>query len=122
MKPMTRRWLFWLPRVLTILFALFLGVFALDVFEEGLGFWRSVLALLMHLTPTWIVLVVLAVSWRWEWVGAVLYTALAVLYAWFAVGRGHPEWTLIISVPLLLVGGLFLLDWLRRPSLHGLSQ
>ena len=32
-----RQFLFWSPRVLTILFALFLSLFALDVFEEGYG-------------------------------------------------------------------------------------
>ena len=110
--------IFWLPRVLTILFALFLSLFALDVFGEGLGFWQTALALFIHLIPTWIILIVLAVSWRWEWVGTILYVALGVLYAYFAVGRSHPEWTLVISAPLFLVGGLFLLNWLCRKQIR----
>ena len=56
-------------------------MFALDVFDEGLGFWRTVFALFMHLVPTWIVLAVLAVSWRWGLVGVILFAAL---------GRGVP--------------------------------
>jgi hypothetical protein len=118
MKPTTRQLLFWVPRVLTILFAGFLSLFALDVFDEGFGFWGTVVALFMHLIPTWIVLIVLAVSWRWEWVGAVLFAALGLLYVYFAVGRGHPEWTLVISGPLFLVGGLFLLNWLYRKQIR----
>ena len=51
-----RQFLFWSPRVLTILFALFLSLFALDVFEEDRDFWGTALALFMHLIPTWIVL------------------------------------------------------------------
>lgn len=54
--------LFWTPRILCLLFAVFLSLFALDVFTEGYGFWKSILALLIHLIPTWIVLVILAVS------------------------------------------------------------
>lgn len=121
MKPPIRQLLFWSPRVLTLMFAVFLSLFALDVFEEGYGFGRTAVALFMHLIPTWIVLAVLALSWRWEWVGAVLFVALGLLYAWFAVGRGHPEWTFIISGPLFLLSGLFLLNWLYRKHIRASS-
>ena len=109
-----RQLLFWSPRVLTLLFAVFLSLFALDVFEEGYGFWDTVVALFLHLIPTWILLIVLAVSWRWEWGGAVMLVVLGLVYIHFAAGRGHPEWALVISGPLFLVGGLFLLNWLKR--------
>ena len=122
MQPPIRQLLFWSPRVLTILFALFLSLFALDVFEEGYGLWETVLALFMHLIPTWIVLIVLALSWRWEWIGAVLFVALALIYAYFAVGRGHPEWIAIISGPLLLIAGLFLVNWLYRKQIRASSR
>jgi len=68
----------------------------------------------MHLIPTWIVLIVLAVSWRWEGVGAVMFVVLGLVYIRFAAGRGHLEWAMVISGPLFLVGGLFLLNWLKR--------
>ena len=58
--------LFWTPRVLTIAFILFLGLFALDVFGEGYGFWGTLVALLMHLIPNFVVLAVLIIAWRWE--------------------------------------------------------
>ncbi len=41
MKRPMKQFLFWSPRVLTILFALFLSLFALDVFGEGYGFWAT---------------------------------------------------------------------------------
>jgi hypothetical protein len=121
MKKPVKRLLFWPPRVLTILFALFLSLFALDVFDEGYGLWGTVVALFMHLIPTWIVLVVLAVSWRWKWVGAVLYFAFGLLYAHFALGRGHPYWIVVIGGPLFLIGGLFLLNWLYRKQIRATS-
>jgi F0F1-type ATP synthase assembly protein I len=72
-KPKGRKpaheFLYWAPRALCITFALFTSVFALDVFEEGHGFWTTALGFIMHLTPTFILLVLLALSWRWEWIG-----------------------------------------------------
>ena len=37
----SKQLLFWTPRILGILFALFLSMFALDVFGEGYGFWGT---------------------------------------------------------------------------------
>lgn len=111
-KPMNstaKRILFWAPRVLCILFALFLSALALDVFGEGYSLGETILALLIHLVPTYIVIIVLVIAWRWEWMGAILFFALAALFLVMSRGEG---W--ILSVPLLLVGALFLLNWRYR--------
>jgi len=118
MSPVSKRILYWAPRALCIAFALFLSLFALDVFNEVHGFFHIVLALLIHLVPTWIVLAILVVSWRWEWVGAVLYTAAGAFYAHFALLRHHPDWILPIAVPVWVVAALFLWNWLKRRELH----
>lgn len=118
MKQPVKRLLFWTPRVLCILYAAFISLFALDVFGEGYGFWETILALLIHLIPTGIVLIALAVAWRWEWVGAVLFTALGVWY--IVMARGRADWSvyLLIPGPLFLVALLFLLNWLYRARLR----
>ena len=110
------RILLWAPRALGIVFALFLSIFALDVFDEGYGFWNTLLALAMHLIPTAIVVVVLVLSWRWEWIGAVLFAAAGTLY--MANSLRHPDWILLISGPLFLIAALFLVSWLKRSELH----
>jgi len=114
MKP----WLTWTPRILGLLFAAILSLFALDVFGQGFGFWETVLALLMHLIPTGIVLVVLAVSWRWERIGAILFMALGIWYLLTAWGRFHWSAYVVISGPLLLIGVLFLASWLNRTRIQ----
>lgn len=113
-----QRLLFWTPRALCILFAAFLSLFALDVFGEGYGFWRAILALLIHLVPTYIVVIVLVIAWRWEWVGAVLFTALALFYLVWTRGKFPWSTYLAMSGPLFLVGVLFLLNWLYRAELR----
>ena len=118
MKRPVKRLLFWTPRVLCILFAVFVSLFALDVVGEGYGFWGTILALLMHLIPTGVILIVLAISWRWEWVGGILFIALGVLYLVISWGRLHWSAYLVISGPLFLVGVLFLINWLYRAELR----
>jgi len=114
MKGSTTQWMFWAPRVLCILFALFISIFALDVFGEGYGLWQTVAALTMHLIPTGLVLIALVVAWRWEWAGGILFGGLGVLYVAMAWGRF--DWTayLVIAGPLFLIGALFVVDWVWR--------
>ncbi len=105
--------LLWNPRLLGILVSLFLGVFALDTIDEG------ILAFLLHLSPSLLLLLVVAASWRWEWVGGAVFILLAVLYGVPAWRRG--DWLLVISGPLLVVGLLFLWSWRRHSELHARS-
>jgi hypothetical protein len=114
----------WAPRVIAIVFALFISVFALDVFSEGLGPLQTIGALLLHLIPTFLVLGLVAVAWRYEIVGAVVFAALGVVYILWSWGRF--DWTspVMIAGPMLLVAALFLADWVLRHrggATHGVS-
>ena len=100
-----------------MLYAAFLSMFALDVFGEGCGFWRTILALMVHLIPTGLLLVALLIAWRWEWAGALMFVGLGALYS-ARVFHHHPGWILTIAGPLFLVGVLFLIDWLLRRELR----
>ena len=60
MNPTVNKLLFWSPRVLGILIAIFVSLFALDVFAEGSSSWEIVVALAMHLIPTFVILIALA--------------------------------------------------------------
>ncbi len=106
-----RRTLHWSSRALGILTALFLGVFALDAFGEGTGFWSALPRFAIHLLPSLVLLAVVGIAWRRAWVGGLVFLALAVLYADMA--RAHPLWILTIGGPLALVGALYLASWAR---------
>ncbi len=119
--------LFWAPRVLCILFALFLGVFALDVFQPGIPPGAVALAFTMHLLPNFVFLLLLALSWHHEFLGAVTFVGLGILYLGTTWGRFHWSAYAVISGALFLVGGLFLANWLvkrrRQPDpLPGLQH
>jgi hypothetical protein len=117
MNVSTKRILFWTPRLLSILFAIFISLFALDVFGEGYTFWATILALLMHLIPTGIVLLALALAWRRERIGGLLFIGLGLLYLVRFQGQ-HWSAYLALSGPLFLIGVFFLLNWLYRAELH----
>jgi hypothetical protein len=112
------RILFWAPRVLGILFALFVSLFALDVFGVGYGFWETILALLIHLVPVYLILIALAIGWRWAWVGSILFMALGALYMITAWGQFAWSVYLVIAGPAFLIGILFLVDWFYRAELR----
>jgi hypothetical protein len=114
MSGSVKRLLFWTPRVLCIVFAIFISLFALDVFSEGYSFWKTILALMIHLIPTVVIVAVLAVSWRWEWIGGILFIFFGAFYIVSFWGRFPWVTYLVISGPLFLIGVLFLINWFYR--------
>jgi len=118
MNPLVRRCLYWTPRVPTVLFALFISLFALDVFAEGAGFWKTTLALLIHLIPTFIIIAILVLSWKREWIGGILFIALGIVYVVFTWGRFPWSTYLAIAGPLVLTGVLFLIGWQLRTQIR----
>ena len=109
--------LLWGPRIAGLLIAGFLAIFALDAFNEG-SFVAALPAFAIHLIPSLLVLTVVAVAWKFEWIGAIAFIGLAVLYAMMV--RGRLDWIVSISGPLMLVGVLFLVSWRHHADLHGL--
>lgn len=121
MKKPGRDALFWTPRVLGILFILFVSLFALDIFEMGLGFWGTIVGLFMHLLPSIAMTIALILGWRWEWAGALGFFGFAGWYITFALSGGGMEWiayVLMVGIPLV-IGILFLVGWVKREEVRG---
>ena len=117
MKRPVKKILFWSPRILGILIAIFVSLFALDVFGEGYSTVETIVALVMHLIPTFVILIVLGIAWRWEWIGGFLFVALGVLYITLFWEPSNLPAYLVISGPLFLTGILFLLDGCFRSAI-----
>jgi glucose-6-phosphate-specific signal transduction histidine kinase len=111
--------LYWTPRILGILFAGFISLFALDVFGAGYSSAEALVALAIHLIPTALVLIAVALGWRREWLGALLFAALGVAY--FVLSGGQQQWSayLLIAGPLFLLAALFAIGWLSRTRRAG---
>jgi hypothetical protein len=111
------RLLLWSPRILGILVSLFIGMFALDAFSEGKPLLPALLDFGIHLVPAFVLLTLVAASFRWEWIGAVAFIGLAIVYA-MTMSRGRLDWMLLISGPLAIVGALFLWSWIHHNEWH----
>ena len=129
MTQFSRRALFWTPRAMSIAFIAFLSLFAMDVFDEHLGFWQTVMALTMHLIPSFVLIAALVLAWRWEWIGAALYAAAGLMYVMWVVSMSRPVppamrliWILTIAGPAFVIAGLFLANWLKRGDLRALGR
>lgn len=111
---MSRKLIFFLPRILSLLFVGFISLFALDVFGVYHGF-ELAIALLMHLLLPLALLVFVAFAWKYGLVGAFSFIGFSIFYTWQA--REHPGWILSLSGPSLIVGLLYFLDWyLKRKT------
>ena len=122
MEKNINKFIYWTPRILSIIFTLFLAVFSLDVFDMKLGFWGTVFGLFMHNIPVFILLVVLLISWKHEIVGGIVFILAGTLYFVIMLVnmlRESFEWymlsySLIIAGPAFLIGILFIINWLKK--------
>ncbi|MGA2649363.1 MAG: hypothetical protein ABSF28_02515 [Terracidiphilus sp.] len=112
--------LYWSPRAFSIAFAIFLSLFALDVFNEVHGFRQTVFAFSIHLVPAMVIVAILIVAWRWEWIGTGMFSLAAVYYAVTMLSRNVKNWPAVsgISLPLLLIAAMFLICWIQRSNVR----
>jgi len=119
MKKRISKFVYWTPRILSIIFICFLALFSLDVFSPELTFWQIVLGLFMHNIPVLILLVVLIISWKYEIVGGIVFILAGILYVLMTMGN-LPDlglvlaWSLQIAGPAFLIGILFLVNWFKK--------
>lgn len=118
---MLKKFLYWSPRIISILFILFLSVFSLDVFSEYQG-WKAIGAFLIHLTIPIVLLLAIVAAWKWDLVGAVVFFGFAIWYVWTVGLDGHWSWYLSISGPAALVGLLYLLSWFQKRQNAGQTK
>jgi hypothetical protein len=119
MRVLLRKLLFWSPRILTLLFIVFLLVPLREVATEKGDFWKLALSALIHLIPPAIIGLLLAISWRWALVGAMAFAVLGSTYIILAWGRFSIAMYLTFSGPMFLMSFLYFLNWWRRGLTFG---
>ncbi|MBS3143484.1 hypothetical protein J4446_01225 [Candidatus Woesearchaeota archaeon] len=118
MKKKISKFIYWTPRILSIIFILFLALMSLDVFSSELSFWQTLIGLFMHNIPVIILLVVLIISWKYEIVGGIAFILAGLLYI-VMLFRNPFEWYMLlwaiqISGTAFLIGILFFINWFRK--------
>ncbi len=109
--------IYWLPRILSAIYILFLSLFSLDGFSPELSLWETLVGLFIHNIPQLILLVILIAAWRYEIVGGIGFIAVGLFY--LAMISRHELWSAaaIIAGPALLIGVLFIINWIQKRKL-----
>ena len=120
--PKVSKFLFWTPRILSILFILFLSLFSLDVFESSSSLNDILLGLFMHNIPVFILIILLIISWKHEIVGAIAFILAGSVYLTFILKNiittgfewYYLAWAVQISGIAFLIGILFYINWKKK--------
>jgi len=100
---------FWLPRLLAILFIGLISLFAFDVFEGESPLWEKILGFLIHLTPTYVLLALLFIAWRWPLTGGILFILAGASYIFFSREQHWSAYLIVTGIPTL-IGLLFITE------------
>jgi prolipoprotein diacylglyceryltransferase len=116
--------LYWTARILCILAILFISLFALDSVSSERTFWQNATALLMSLIPSFVLLAALIIAWKWEKTGGIILTIIGLALSIFVFvlnyKRNHfsvansLKNALILAIPFVLAGILFILSQYRK--------
>jgi len=98
----------WVPRIITIVFILFLCVFSLDVFNANISDAEVFYGLLMHNIYPFIIAVILVFSWKKEKMGGVLLAIAGLVSMFFYNTYQGLDTFLLISFPPILAGLFFI--------------
>jgi hypothetical protein len=106
------------PRIITIIFILFISLFALDVFslEGSLG--EKLTGFLYHLLPSFFLLIILVISYKNALLSGILFIVLGLIFTLRFQTYRHLLTLLLISLIPLIIGVLFIYaNYLQKKSI-----
>lgn len=103
------KFIYYLPRILSVLITIFFSIFILEGFDPEFG-WQSGLA---HGALAAASLIASIIAWRWPGIGGWLFAAFGVWYLWSISVAGWWGGMIIGGIPLL-AGILFLAEWFGK--------
>ena len=100
--------LIWIPRVLAMIFIVFLSLFALDAFSGDAPFIKKLGGFIVQLIPSFILVFTWLISWKRPLMGGSIFILLSIAFSlFFRTYRSVPT-LLGITFPVALVGILFI--------------
>ena len=125
-KP--KKTLYWAPRIICILAILFVSLFAFDAFDPSLSIWQQIGGFLIHLVPSFILLGLLILAWKYEYIGGIILVLIGLVFS-VVVFRlnykmNHSLWMSIgiisaITLPFVISGILFIINHFKSKSFSG---
>lgn len=113
----------WTPRVLCILAISFISIFALDAFGHGNPILYQIRDFLMHLIPSFVLLLLLWLAWKKELIGGIIFLLIGLIFSPIIYNHNYAmnnsvSMSLgiiaIITFPFILVGILFIVSYFLK--------
>lgn len=120
MERKVSNFVYWAPRIASIIFIIFLSLFSLDVISPGLSLSQILVGLLMHNIPVFVLIIVLIISWKYEIVGGIVYIVAGLIYIGMTFIQAEIpwyialSWSMTIALPAIIIGVLFMLNWYKK--------
>lgn len=120
--------LYWAPRIICILAILFVSLFALDAFDPNLSIWEQIGGFLIHLIPSFILLALLILAWKYEYVGGIVFVLIGLLFSIIVFRMNyrmnHNFWMSLgiiasITFPFIIAGALFIMHYFKDKTQKG---
>ena len=117
------KFFYWLPRILCIVAILFVSMFALDAFSSEESFIVQLGDFIMHLIPSFVLLFLLIVAWKKEFLGGIIFMILGLGMSPFVFKMNYNMnesfWMslgiiMTITIPFFIVGVLFLVSYYKN--------
>jgi hypothetical protein len=99
----------WVPRVSAIIYILFIAFLSLDVFNLYGSFSEKIGGIIVENIPTAFIIFALSIAWEKAKKGGIIFIFASILFTLFFGTYHRWDTFALISVPLLIIGILFLL-------------
>ena len=106
---------------------LFISLFTADAFAPELTMWQQIAAFIIHLIPSFILIIFLVIAWRWELIGGIIFTLIGIGLSPFVYimnyRMNHSIWMslgiiLSITIPFIIVGILFIINHYNKKKIR----
>lgn len=104
----------WIPRILAILFILFLIVFSFDVFEGEASLFEKLGGFLIHSIPSLVMLAALIALRSYPIACGTVFIVIGIIFTLFFNTYTGLAKFLAISFPPVIIGALFIIFSLKR--------
>ncbi|MBP7176389.1 MAG: hypothetical protein KBA53_09320 [Thermoclostridium sp.] len=104
----------WIPRVLIIAFIVFFSMFSLDVFTGNAELADMLAGFLIHMLPSFVMILFLVITWKKPVAAGVLFIVLGVVFTFFYNTYKQGTSFFTVSFIPILAGLLFFIPSIIR--------
>jgi hypothetical protein len=107
------RLVYLIPRITGIIIAVFISLFALDVFDMDGTIWQKIVGFIIHAAPSLIFGLVMFFAWVRPLAGAIVFGLGALYFLFYFVMENEFGFSnfLIFAFPLAIISVLFYINW-----------